>query len=158
MKRLLFIITVLIIPAVLFAQKTIYEKNHPGPPREKLEQLERLKLLETLDLDEETSVRFFTRRSEHKDEIHSIIERKEKLVEEMENALDKDISPEEYNYREKINELINLEKEILKSRENFINSLNDILSEEQIAEVLVFESRFIKEIRGTLIRMRKGRD
>src|SRR4030066_465995 len=47
--------------------------------REKFEQLEKIKLIETLEMDEETTLRFFARRSEHRkqqDEIQEKIRQK----------------------------------------------------------------------------------
>ena len=54
---LLFFISVTIIP-----QKGKWRDEEM---REKFEQLEKIKIIETLEMDEETTLRFFARKSEH---------------------------------------------------------------------------------------------
>ena len=126
-----------------------------GPPMEKIEELERIKLLETLNLDEETSIRFFTRRGQYKADMQKVIDQKEKLVDELEDALKNN---KKINYKAKTDKISELEKQIYQTRDKFLNSL-DVLTQEQIAKVVVFENRFFREIRNTLIRRgRGGRD
>jgi hypothetical protein len=118
--------------------------------REKLEQLEKIKLIESLDMDEDTSIRFFARRNESKREIQEL----EKKTDDIILELEKSFNSEDKNQNEKQKQLIS---EMLKNRESieikrnqFVNSLGDILSTEQIAKLIVFEKRFRDEIRNVL--------
>jgi len=118
--------------------------------REKLEQLEKIKLIESLDMDEDTSIRFFARRNESKREIQEL----EKKIEDIIFELEKSFNTEDKNQNEKQKQLIS---EMLKNRDSielkrnqFINSLDDILSTEQVAKLIVFEKRFRDEIRNVL--------
>lgn len=129
-------------------------RRHQFGPRERMEQLEKIKLLEVLDLDEETSVRFFARRNEFKEEHHKIMEEREALLSEMEQALQEEKSADEFNYEETLEKLTGLEKEFVQKRIDFINSLDDILTVEQKAKLVVFESKFMDEVRKALMRRR----
>jgi hypothetical protein len=57
--------------------------------------------------------------------------------------------------KSKIDEINNLELQIDKSKVEFLNSLSDILSYEQIAEMIIFEKRFRNEVRKLLMRDRR---
>lgn len=130
--------------------------KHNRAPKERLEQLEKIKLLEILDLGEEKSVRFFSRRDDFKETHQEILDERDAIILEMEIALKKDKTSEEFNYSEKLSELADIEQKIVDHRETFIQSLSDILTSSQIAKVVVFESKFMKEVRNALMH-RRGR-
>jgi hypothetical protein len=119
----------------------------------RVEQLERVKLIESLNLSEEQAVRFFARRNEHRKEIESINRKIDELMEEIDRILNSGEIKE--SYLKKLNEeiLLNREKIELK-RKQFVLSLNDILSTEQISKLLLFERRFHEEIRDLIIKRR----
>ena len=148
----------IIFGILLLAFNTIY--SQPGPrkhdisPKERLEQLEKLKLLEVLDLDEETSIRFFSRFNEFRAENKKVIDERHTLIFEMESALKKGRDNSQFDYTNHIVQLIDLEKKLISQREEFIASLSDLLTIEQIAKLVVFESKFMKEIRDVLSRRR----
>ena len=48
--------------------------------RDRLEQLEKIKLIESLDLDEETSIRFFARRNDSKNQIRELEKKAEDII------------------------------------------------------------------------------
>lgn len=139
----------LLIAGTVFSQGF---RKHQFGPKERMEQLEKIKLLEVLDLDEETSVRFFTRRNEFKEEHHKIMEERKELIFEMEQALREEKSTDEFNYEETMDKLAELEKKFIQQRIDFINSLSDILTVEQRAKLVVFESKFMGEVRKALMR------
>jgi DNA gyrase/topoisomerase IV subunit A len=119
----------------------------------RIEQLERIKLIENLNLSEEQSIRFFSRRNDHKKEIESI----EKKVDELLSELNKILNSGEIKEAQlkKINEeiLTNREK-IATKRKQFIQSLTDILTTEQISKLLLFEIRFRDEIKNLIMKRR----
>jgi preprotein translocase subunit YajC len=136
----------------LLAQR---EKWHDEDAKAKFEQLEKIKLIETLEMDEETTLRFFARRTEHKKQQDEI----QKNIQEMIDNLDvifksgRAVTVEEI--KADINEINNLQIQLDKNRVDFINSLSDILSYEQIAKLLVFEKRFRNEVRKLIMKERK---
>jgi len=146
-KLFMMLFTLILLTSIVYPQQM---KERKMKNREKLEQLEKIKLIESLDMDEDTSIRFFARRNESKREIQEL----EKKIEDIIFELEKSFNTEDKNQNEKQKQLIS---EMLKNRDSielkrnqFINSLDDILSTEQVAKLIVFEKRFRDEIRNVL--------
>jgi hypothetical protein len=118
--------------------------------REKLEQLEKIKLIESLDMDENTSIRFFARRNESKREIQELEKKTEDIIFELEKSFNTEDKNQDERQRQLISEMLKNRESIEMKRTQFINSLGDILSTEQIAKLIVFEKKFRDEIRNVL--------
>jgi len=126
---------------MIFAQeKPLFECS---PKSERFRQMEKLKLIEILNMDEETSIRFFARRNKNTEEIRKLVEQRDKLLQKLADNLTNDAD----HYKSLTDKILQLEKAIFDKRAAFVNSLNDILNEEQIAKLIVFENRFKKELR-----------
>ncbi len=146
---------------ILFGILTILNTNaqeirrQDWPRMHRVEQLERVKLIESLNMTEEQSVRFFARRNEHRKELEAL----EKKIDESMLEIDRILNSGEIKEStlKKLNEdiLSNREK-IETKRKQFILSLNDILSTEQISKLLLFERRFREEIRDLIIKRRNS--
>lgn len=148
MKKLfLMLFSIIIVTSIIYPQQM---KEKKMKNREKLEQLEKIKLIESLDMDEDTSIRFFARRNDSKREIQEL----EKKTDDIISELEKSFNTEEKNQSEKqkqlISEMIKNRESIEMKRNQFINSLGDILSTEQISKLIVFEKKFRDEIRNVL--------
>jgi hypothetical protein len=117
----------------------------------KIEELERVKLIETLKLDEETSIRFFSRRSDHKNKIYDLKHKAETRIRQMEDEVRKNNS-DMNKLNTLIREYFEIEKSIEYEKEKFLNSISDLLSVEQQAKLLVFEKKFKDEIKEILMR------
>ena len=116
--------------------------------REKYRQLEKLKLLEVLQLDEETAIRFFSRRNKFFNEQKAILDKRKELIEKAEVILKNG----DGDYDTIIDGIKNIEEELLKKRSDFIDSVKDILTKEQIVKMIIFDFRFKEEIRGILMK------
>ena len=116
--------------------------------REKYRQLEKLKLLEVLQLDEETAIRFFSRRDKFYKEQKNILDKRKSLIEKAEVILENKSG----DYDSVINGIKNIEEELLKKRSDFIDSVKNILTKEQIVKMIIFDFRFKEEIRGILMK------
>ena len=153
MKVLVSIISItLFFSSCLFAQKGKWEDDEL---RAKFEELEKIKLIEVLQMDEETTLRFFARQSEHKkqqDEIQDKIRTNTDNIEALLKS-EKTVSNEEL--KSKIDEINKLQLQLEKNRIEFINSLPDILSYEQIAQLIIFEKRFRNEVRKMIMKDRR---
>jgi hypothetical protein len=66
-------------------------------------------------------------------------------------------SNNEINYKSKISEVFAIEREMIVQREKFFNSLKDILTEKQIAQIIAFESNFRDEMRHQFIKQGEKR-
>ena len=128
--------------------------NEWGRMHGKIEQLEKIKIIELLDLNEQTTLKFFSRRDSHRDEQRRLMDKRDLLYDDLNNIFN---SNDEIDYQIKINEIFNIEKEMLNSREKFFNSLKDMFSTKQIAELIVYESNFRKEMRHQFIKQGEKR-
>lgn len=146
-----------IVIMICFAPFVFSQEGHYKPRKipEKIAELEKIKLIETLNLNEETTLRFFARRNEFQkktSEIENEIELKldelSKLIAPESNAGDENIKPiiDEVNY---------LRKKLAVEKENFLNSITDILTYKQIAGLIVFEKKFREELKNAIFRERR---
>src|SRR5512139_132707 len=100
----------------------------PMPPRaaERLEQYKKLRMMEVLKLDEETSLRFFARYNKHREELAELNKKRDEILDELarlrrENAADKD-------FQKVIDELKGMADPALGAREKFFNDIEKILT------------------------------
>ncbi len=126
-------------------------RNRGGEPGKKLEQLEKVKLIEYMNLDEATMVKLFTRRNDHRklmddrgDMAEDLIDKMEKLIDDNKNgSKNAEISAAIAEYNAFMEETQKLQR-------GFITSLADILPPESLAKYIVFERNFRKELRELL--------
>ncbi len=130
--------------------------NKEMKPLQRIEQWEKMKLIEVLNLDEETSIRFFARRRDNQMKVREILDQRENAMNELENEIRDGSLSNDAAYKEKINNLLSFESKITVERENFVKSLSDILTPQQIAKMIVFESKFRREVRETLMGRGRG--
>lgn len=141
-----------ILSSFLPAQKGKFQDEEA---REKFEQLEKIKLIETLQMDEETTLRFFSRRTEHRNQQDAIQEKIKSNIDNLDVMLKSGRAVSIEELKSKINEINTLELQLEKNKVEFLNSLSDILSYEQIAQMIIFEKRFRNEVRKLLMKERR---
>ena len=151
MKNIIYVILVFLLAMTVMAQEHRERKIKDN----KIEQLEKVKLIEALDLTEDQSIRFFARRNEHRKEIEKIEMRSEEIIRDLENLI-KDMNERNVSEQKRLmNEFLDTKIQIENKRKQFILSLYDILLPEQVSKLVVFEKKFREEIRKVLMR-RKG--
>lgn len=142
----------LLLIASLFAQKDKWQDDNM---REKFEELEKIKLIETLQMDEETTLRFFSRQSEHKNEQREIMDEIKQDIDDLDAMLKSGRPVTTEELKKKISDINDLELKLDQNRVAFINSLSDILSYEQIAQLIIFERTFRNEVRKMIMKDRR---
>lgn len=140
-----------IMVAIISAQPQPWNKGEfppdRKPPREKFEQMEKLKLIEILNLDETTTLKFFARRQESMNKVFKFGQQREEMLEEIEQKFRKgDSENNDKFYKNKIDKILEIENKMLEERKNFIYSLEDILTKEQIMKYVIFDFRLKREI------------
>ena len=158
MKKL-FLLLILIsgLSSIVIAQNRMrMGMGKDSKPMQRIEQWEKLKLIEVLDLNEEISVRFFTRRRDNQIKLKEILDQRDQIMRDLEEDIKSVSQTSDTFYKEQISKIISLENNITSLRESFVRSLNDLLTPQQIAKLLVFESNFRREVRETL--MRRGKE
>ena len=148
----LILTTLFIFSGSIYAQR---EKWRDDEMREKFEQLEKIKMIETLGMNEETTLRFFARKSEHQEQQDEIQDKIREKIDNLEVIFKSGRVATVDELKKNINEINALHSELEKNRIDFINSLSDVLSYEQIAKLLIFERSFRDEIRRLIIKDRK---
>ena len=151
MRKVFFVIGTLLLFTSTFAQMRDGPRHHM---REKLEQLKKIKLIETLNMDEETTLRFFSRRSKLQMKLNEIKERGEHNFQQLDKMQKSGKSYTDEELRSLIDETKSIPLQIEKARVKFISSLNDILTPEQIARFIIFERKFKEKLRNVLVRDR----
>jgi hypothetical protein len=139
----------------LFPQKKF---GRDGEMRERMAQLEKIKLIEVMNMDEETTLRFFSRRAEFQKKHDEMRENIDTKIDLLEATLKSARMVTDTELQTMINEILELHKAFENERAEFIKSLNDILSTDQIARYVVFEKRFRDELRRLLLHERKPRE
>jgi len=154
MKKIFtFLLIILLLCGLVNAQQ--HQKNNRNlKPLQKIEQLEKAKIIEALNLNEETAVRLFARRNESRQKVGDTNKQREELLKDLEKNLKDGVKMSDAEYKERVNNIIALDASMIKERDNFYRSLGDLISPQQIAKLIVFENNFRKEIRKSL--MNKG--
>lgn len=131
-----------------------YGEDHPSGPRgrERVEQLRKMKLIETLGLDEDKSVRFISRFSKHQEQMRSLFNERSTTVDNLEQAI-KDSRESEYSRLIEI--VFAVDRKIIDERVKFIKSLDDLLTKEQQAKFLVFDRNFNRDLRDMIFDARR---
>jgi hypothetical protein len=117
----------------------------PGRAAERLEQYKKLRLMEVLRLDEETSLRFFARYNKQREELAGLNQRRNELLDDLaklrrNNAPDKD-------YQKVLDELRAVADPAVEIRGKFFDDIAKILTPIQMADYLVFERNFMRNVR-----------
>jgi hypothetical protein len=126
-------------------------------PMKKIEELEKVKLLDVLNLDEGVAAKLITRRNQDRSRIWDIEDKINDVLDKIKSELkgkDKDVTK-----IQKLNEsYMNLTMDVEKEKLNFLRSLSDILTPEQVGKFIVFERKFREDIRDLLMKERMKRD
>jgi hypothetical protein len=153
MKNIYFLL--IIIVSLSFVSYSQQDRGNLIKQRNKIHQLEKLKLIDALDMDENTSIKFFARRNEMQNEIESLQDKSDDLISKLDKTLNSDNKNNESEQRQIINEILSTREKIETVKKQFINSLSDILSTEKVAKYLVFEQKFREEIRKIILNRRR---
>jgi hypothetical protein len=131
-------------------------KDHP--PRlgmERIESYKKVRLMEVLKLDENVSLKFMAKYNKHQESIRGL----EKEANELISKLDQQIQDGagESDFDRSFISLVDVSKRIGETRAKFLFDLKEILTNKQIAEYLVFERNFARDLREIIRNLQKDR-
>ena len=154
-KNLLTILSVFILLTSALAQR-----HERMKPMQKMEELRKIKLIEILQMNEETSVKFFTRRYEHMKRIENLNQTGKEKMDQIDELLTGQKENSDQVLKKAIDEYLQIQENIMRERQNFLKSATEILTIEQMGKLVVFEEKFRNEVSGLLFRERfkKQRD
>jgi hypothetical protein len=141
-----FLIIFIALPNAMNAQPGPPDMPPPSPQR--IEQYKKVRLLEVLNLDEEKSARFLTRYDKFTKETYDLMKKQRDLVDELDKKLKNNASDQELSAT--IEDILNCNEKIAETRTKYFHGLNDILTNRQIAEYMVFEREFARNIREVM--------
>ena len=84
MKKVVLTLCLIMFTASFMGAQNKPKGNRDLKPLQQIEEWEKVKLIEVLNLNEETSVRFFTRRNEHQKRIREIFNQRDQLAQQIE--------------------------------------------------------------------------
>lgn len=141
-----YLIIIMILSVSVIAQPR-GDMRHDFSKR--FQELEKIKLLEILDMDEETAIKFFSRRKDMRNNTRSLMEEEKKIHSEMEDIIGQ--SDNSQKLQGLIDELMNIEEKVYNERRKYLDSVGKILNIEQIAKLILFEKKFRNDVRDLLI-------
>lgn len=137
----LLIVFLLFVQADSFTQQR-HQRMQEG--RDRLETLRQVKMIEALNLDEETAVRLSIFYKRHQDKIRDLHQEIDSLIDELEAAIDEN-KPE--NVLRQIQSDINEKRNAIhEHRLNLYREIEGILTPRQVAKLIVFERNFNRDM------------
>jgi len=130
-------------------------RHHHKGPGEKMKDLENAKLIEALGMDEETTLKFFSRRNAHREKMEGFRNKEDKQLKEINELIEETDEQNDPQLKKAVEEYFQIRNEMNEERRSFINSLSDILTYKQIGRLVVFEPRFRDEVRKILLKQRR---
>jgi hypothetical protein len=143
-KNLLVIFSgLLVCIATLAAQDE--EPAVRGKAAERVEQYKKIRMMEVLGMDEQTSIRFFARYNKNVEMMKDLRQRQVHALTEIQKLRKSKASDSEY--AKVIAELRSLEDQVNQTKSKYVDELKVVLTNKQLAEYLVFELRFQQNLR-----------
>jgi hypothetical protein len=122
---------------------------------ERIQTIKKVKLLETLDLNEDRSEKVLIKYNTYEDKFTQKIQEFDEVESDLEEAI----------YDENESKIIELTKKFLEIKDQLFrineekdNALKEILSSEEFAKYLIFEKRFRQELSRELIKRGRRRN
>lgn len=149
---ILFIALVLTIFVNLYSQEQIPLR---GPAAERIEQFKKVRLMEVLKMDEETSVRFFVRYNKHTEYLRSIQKDHNALIDKLQEMSKSNVNNSDIE--QVIKDIGMNEEKIAETRSKFLEEIKSVISIKQVASYVVFERNFNKNLREIIRDIAKER-
>jgi len=140
---------------ILFALPVLAQNRGQGMMNRRVEEYEKVKLIEALNLDETKSIQFFTKRRAFREKQRNLNDQLDSLTDKLKSittgSQDKD------KLKDVVNQYINTEKQMHTLKNNYMTDIKSILTDEEIARLIVFERDFRQDIQQMIMkRNRRG--
>ncbi len=153
--QILFLFILITASTSLFSQNIKGERKRPDPGKrwDRIEEFKKLKMIEELNLNEEESVKFYSKYNQLISQFRDIEKEKRKSIDELDKIINDPNRSAELG--KKVEYIESLEQKLLSNRINFISDIKHILSMEKVARYLVFERNFQRELQNIVRDSRK---
>ena len=125
-----------------------FSQRGPHRAHERLELIKKMKMLEILDLDEKTGEKFLLKYNTAEDKVKKIGDEVRQISDDLADAIEKKDKSKTISLT---NTLIEKQKQFFDAQIEKLNSLKNVLSEEQFAKYVLFENQFPQMIRKFLM-------
>ena len=125
------------------------------PAMDRIESWKKVRMLESLKLNEDQSTKFIVRYNEHSEAMHGFEKERNALVDKLDTQSKSDAADDDYN--QTFNALLDTDKKISGERLRFLAELKEVLSNKQIAQYIVFERNFVQELRQAVRDVQRDR-
>jgi hypothetical protein len=158
MKRIIIVmVSVLItITGLLYAQPQGERwREMMGPDR--IEKYKKMRLLEVLNLPEESAVRFNAKFNLHEDKLREFRKMQDELQDRLEESLklQKESTKNEKEIQKYLDQIDDSRLKMSNEDKRFLKEMREFLSSEQMAKYYIFQRNFERELRDAIREMRK---
>jgi Spy/CpxP family protein refolding chaperone len=153
--------TIMILLCAVFWSITAAAQSREGMgnrfsrPMERLERYKKIRMVEVLGLEDETGVKLVSRYSKHRERMKELEQERSKLIEKLETYTAAATGDSEY--QKAFNEIYEMEKKFAEARKKYLEELKEILTNKQVAEYIIFERDFMKDVRDVVKDVQKER-
>jgi hypothetical protein len=124
-------------------------------PSERLDSYKKVRMIEAMKLDEETGLKLVNRYGAHRQTVKRLEKERGELMDKLE--LQVQSSTSDNDYQKTFNDLLDSERKIIDARKKYLEELKEIFTSKQIAEYLIFERNFMKDLRNVVNDVQKQR-
>ncbi|GJQ22079.1 MAG: hypothetical protein HBSIN02_24340 [Bacteroidia bacterium] len=148
-----------VLTIVVFGCMTAFAQDQlpmmRGPAAERIEQFKKVQLMEKLQMDEQTSIRFFARYNSYQEELKDLNRKRNELIDELQVLRRRNAG--EAEFRKVLSELRSLADPAVEIRGKYFDDLSAILTPKQMAEYVIFERNFLQNLREIMRQMQRER-
>jgi hypothetical protein len=150
-------LTVVLVFSVIAVCGVSFGQPGPGQMRagERVEQFRKLRMIEVLKLDDKTSVPFFTKYNKHEEIVRDINKQREDLLDDLQRM--RESQAKNADLEKVIDKLLALDTKLAEERSRYVEDLKSVLSTGQIADLLLFERNFTRNVRHMMQEMMRER-
>lgn len=143
-----------LVTSSLLAQQEHADRSKQ-PAYDRIESWKKVRMLESLKLNEDQSTKFIVRYNKHSESMHAFEKERNDLVDKLDTQSKSDAGDDDYN--QTFNALLDIDKKISGERIHFLDELKEVLSNKQIAQYIVFERNFVQELRQAVRDVQRDR-
>ena len=158
MKRKLAVVISLMMALLsfsAFAQKEQHEPQGDRPGPDRIRGFMKMRLIETLKLNEEDAARYVAKQSSHEEKMQTLMRSRNELVNGLDSLIQK--KAETSQLQSRVEQILENDQKMFAERRRYQDELRKLFTPEQFANFLVFERNFERHMREAMQDMGRNR-
>lgn len=151
----ILVMSIVFLSATISAQPPEPKGGRFQRPMERLESLKKIRMIEALKLDEQTGLKLVTRYNKHRESVKALEDDRAALMDKLETQVQSNAN--DADLQKSFNDFFEIEKKITEARKKYLEELKEIFTNQQIAEYMIFERNFMKDLRNIVKDVQKER-